>query len=199
MKQELQNKIFQKYPTIFQDRTKSKQETCMCWGLSCGDGWYHIIDKLCYNLTKIEKEYDVKIIADQVKEKFGSLRFYYHFELGSKWTIKSNVFQLFLCYISEYNLPRFIYRFINKINSFINYRKYYFNGKNKIPLHRVFKENDHEWMFAYDGVNNLISEHVSFATSMSLFVCEECGMTGVKIRSNSWVHATCDKCEQKEK
>ena len=51
MKTELQEKIFNKYPKIFGDRTKPMTETCMCWGLEVGDGWYNLIDVLCEALT----------------------------------------------------------------------------------------------------------------------------------------------------
>lgn len=44
----LQNKLFEKYPKIFKQRDLSPQETCMCWGINCGDGWYDIIDRLCF-------------------------------------------------------------------------------------------------------------------------------------------------------
>ncbi len=52
----------------------------MCWGFSCGDGWYKIIYELSEKITSIiakdpkldPKEYS----ASQVKEKFGGLRFY---------------------------------------------------------------------------------------------------------------------------
>ena len=41
MKAELQQQIFAKYPKMFGDRTKPMTETCMCWGLEVGDGWYN--------------------------------------------------------------------------------------------------------------------------------------------------------------
>ena len=69
MKQELQERLFKKYPNIFQDKDKPMQQTCMCWGIECGDGWYNIIDNLCSNLSET-------VVASQVKEKFGGLRFY---------------------------------------------------------------------------------------------------------------------------
>lgn len=72
MKIELQNKLFEKYPSIFQQRKLPMTQTCMCWGIETGDGWYDLIDKLCEELIKTCP----KIQASQVKEKFGGLRFY---------------------------------------------------------------------------------------------------------------------------
>lgn len=114
MKAELQQKLFSKYPKIFADRTKPMTETCMCWGLDVGDGWYDIIDTLCEALTytystsvEIDEEdgkrlgiepykmgdednyfFQVEppqVIATQVKEKYGTLRFYYHKEYDEKF------------------------------------------------------------------------------------------------------------------
>lgn len=68
----LQNKLFKKYPKLFRQRKLSMQETCMCWGIDCGDGWYWLIDNLCNYISKV----DEAVEATQVKEKYGTLRFY---------------------------------------------------------------------------------------------------------------------------
>jgi hypothetical protein len=47
MKEELQNKLYEKYPKIFGQKDLPMQETAMCWGIACGDGWYNILDVLC--------------------------------------------------------------------------------------------------------------------------------------------------------
>lgn len=96
MKIELQNKLFEKYPKLFRQRTLPMQETCMCWGIECGDGWYDIIDNACnviqshcdwrinhvkYLLEKEGIQYDEKDFQCeflQVKEKWGSLRIYHN-------------------------------------------------------------------------------------------------------------------------
>lgn len=60
------------------------RETAMCWGFECGDGWYQILDSLC---GQIQSHIDwrnkgenkvAQVVATQVKEKFGGLRFYYN-------------------------------------------------------------------------------------------------------------------------
>jgi len=77
MKEEEQRKLFQKYPKIFHQRSLPMSETAMCWGFSCGSGWYNIIDALCANIQSyIDSENKPQIEATQVKEKFGELRFY---------------------------------------------------------------------------------------------------------------------------
>jgi len=83
MKKELDELLCQKYPLIFANRHQPMNETAMCWGFDCGDGWFNILDQLCLNIQyyiewKNKKETVVEqVVADQVKEKFGTLRFYY--------------------------------------------------------------------------------------------------------------------------
>lgn len=82
MNSELDAKLVEKYPKIFSDRFGIPQETLMCFGFEHGDGWYNIIDKLCENIqSHIDwhnraGEKVPQLVAVQVKEKFGALRFY---------------------------------------------------------------------------------------------------------------------------
>ena len=86
MKPELQNKLFEDYPSIFRQKDLPMSQTCMCWGIDTGDGWYNILDTLCnqiqnhlkHNLRKDQDPPTVNVEATQVKEKFGGLRFYYN-------------------------------------------------------------------------------------------------------------------------
>lgn len=97
MKEELDKALCEKYPLIFANRYGNMQSTAMCWGFECGDGWYNIIDALCLNIQGyidgVKKSRDAllknnpynapipdevpQVVAVQVKEKFGGLRFYY--------------------------------------------------------------------------------------------------------------------------
>jgi hypothetical protein len=77
MKPELQKQLFDKYPKIFRQKDLAMQETCMCWGLEVGNGWFKLIDALCSCLQFDTDENNYpQVEATQVKEKFGSLRFY---------------------------------------------------------------------------------------------------------------------------
>lgn len=71
MSPELDKILCTKYPKIFTGRSRE------FWGFECGDGWFNLIDGLC---EKIQKEVDSgtepQVVAQQVKEKFGGLRFY---------------------------------------------------------------------------------------------------------------------------
>jgi len=53
------------------------QQSCMAWGICTGDGWYWLIDNLCLQLQHDTDVNDQpQVVASQVKEKFGGLRFY---------------------------------------------------------------------------------------------------------------------------
>lgn len=101
MKKELDQQLCKKYPLLFKNRNASMMETLMCWGFEHGDGWYNIINALCNNMqshidwSHKQNAWDLKwnqehpdeqrpvrepvaqVVVIQVKEKFGSLRFYY--------------------------------------------------------------------------------------------------------------------------
>ena len=90
MRQELDKLLCEKYPKMMVNRNKNMQETCMCWGFECGDGWFNILNQLMSNIQhhidwnnqNFEKGYKkykqvTQVTLDQVKEKFGTLRFYY--------------------------------------------------------------------------------------------------------------------------
>lgn len=79
MKQELQDELYRKYPKIFRQKDLPMDQTCMCWGIDTGDGWYRLLDRLCAAIQSYIDGGDGKIgqvEAVQVKEKFGTLRFY---------------------------------------------------------------------------------------------------------------------------
>ncbi|MCD6436449.1 MAG: hypothetical protein J7L15_08755 [Clostridiales bacterium] len=74
MKKELEDKLVKKYPEIFKLVGSSPEQSCMAWGMECEDGWYDIIDTLCDTLKGLDE--GTPLVAAQVKEKFGGLRFY---------------------------------------------------------------------------------------------------------------------------
>ena len=96
MNEKLQNDLVKAYPTIFKNIGGDPMVTCMAWGIECNDGWYDLLDTLCYSIQQhcnatnaryiietdkyelVEEgnpEY-VQVVAAQVKEKFGALRIY---------------------------------------------------------------------------------------------------------------------------
>ena len=134
MSPELQKQLYSKYPEIFADKDKSMKETAMCWGIETPDDWYDIIDTLCQALTNtyttyldIDKEdaerlgikpvryrdedsyiYSVEcpqVIAEQVKEKYGTLRFYYRLEYNAdiKYLLETKKYPFLNTLISNFH------------------------------------------------------------------------------------------------
>lgn len=79
MKSELDDYLVSRFPRIFKNRNGKILETAMCWGFECDDGWFDIIHDLCTRLQQyIDNTSVEQVVATQVKEKYGTLRFYYH-------------------------------------------------------------------------------------------------------------------------
>ena len=72
MKDSLEEKLFTTFPNLYKQKCLTPEETCMCWGFCCDDGWYDLI----YDLSKKISQIDPEVEVIQVKEKFGGLRFY---------------------------------------------------------------------------------------------------------------------------
>lgn len=77
MNKELELKLVKKYSVILKDYGGDMKKTCMHWGFDCGDGWYDLLDELLAKLDYLSNVSGVQVVADQIKEKFGTLRFYY--------------------------------------------------------------------------------------------------------------------------
>ena len=96
MNEKLQSDLVKAYPAIFKNVGGDETKTCMHWGIECNDGWYDLIYCLCHSIqrhcqvenTRYIPETDkyefvvegdpeyVQVVAAQVKEKLGELRFY---------------------------------------------------------------------------------------------------------------------------
>lgn len=86
MKIELQHQLCKKYPSIFREMGGDPKDSCMAWGIECGDGWHDLLDILCKTITshvdhanRLWPSLKFAVVAAQVKEKYGSLRFYTDF------------------------------------------------------------------------------------------------------------------------
>ena len=76
MNQELQENLFKAYPNIFARRHMSNEYSAMCYGIQCPDCWYDLIDTLCSQIKEYATKNGLICEANQVKTKFGGLRFY---------------------------------------------------------------------------------------------------------------------------
>ena len=86
MREELEKQLQVYAPKFLRDLYGDMQKTCMHWGIETGDGWYLPLRELFTCIEAINEGGLLKsvtpgvIICDQVKEKFGELCVYWHFE-----------------------------------------------------------------------------------------------------------------------
>lgn len=84
MKLELEEKLaddfqFMRVPE-YEDGRPEMHNLYHAYGVECGDGWYDLIYDLCFGISQTLEEHGLPqtaIVVEQVKSKFGGLRFYW--------------------------------------------------------------------------------------------------------------------------
>ena len=51
MNEKLQDDLIKTYPKIFKNIGGDETKTCMAHGIQCNDGWYDLLDSLCYKIS----------------------------------------------------------------------------------------------------------------------------------------------------
>lgn len=181
MKQELQNKLYEKYPKIFGQKDLPMTQTAMCWGISCGDGWYNIIDNLCGHLQNV---------VDRPHEEI---------TMYQEWIDREK----------EKNNPRKETSggYIPSSEELITrYQEHIEDWKKKIipQLEAVqVKEKYGGLRFYLNGypiqpeIDAKVTAYINFAESLSYVTCEHCGSPG-KNQGGHWVFTLCDDCVIKQ-
>ena len=179
MKQELDKLLCERYPKMMVNRNKSMQETCMCWGFDCGDGWFNILDQLMGN---IQHHIDWK-----EKQREGAIKYN---EMATQ--AKSGNFDLFEVTMKALPDDEFKEKRLGEIVAG-DFRKVP-ESIPQVTLDQV-KEKFGTLRFYYSGGDDEISGMVRMAESMSGVTCEGCGNIGER-RGGGWVHTYCTPCEQ---
>ena len=87
MRDELELKLAERFPFMrwaedwqVQRENGKIPDAYSVFGCEIGDGWYELMVDLCTEITAAYERSGapVDIVVDQVKEKWGGLRFYYH-------------------------------------------------------------------------------------------------------------------------
>lgn len=140
----IENDIVKDCPLLFRLYGKSPSKSCLAYGFECNEGWHSAIASACRELETynnlIYPKYGVYIQADQIKEKFGTLRFYYSIIIdGNKYVSaicdKLNNIADWLSYNSKFN-----YRFKRVVDvEPYDYTKDYFLSKEDYEAEKAAK------------------------------------------------------------
>jgi len=72
--------LIKQYPEFFIETALSVNESCMAFGVECGEGWCRILEALCLKLKMLLQENNEPLSVfrfTQIKEKYGTLYIYY--------------------------------------------------------------------------------------------------------------------------
>jgi hypothetical protein len=174
MKRELDEYLCTVYPKMMVNRNKSMQETCMCWGFECGDGWFQILNQLMGNIQSHidwrERQREVVIkfnrIAEQLKAGDSTL-----FDEEYKDMIDGG--------FKEKRRQELIDQYPVSIPEPIP----------QVTLDQV-KEKFGTLRFYYSGGDDYIHGLVTMAESMSGVTCETCGKPGTST-GGGWIKTAC--------
>ena len=179
MKQELDKLLCKKYPKMMVNRNKNMQETCMCWGFECGDGWFNILDQLMGN---IQHHIDWK-----EKQRTGAIKYN---EMATQ--AKAGNFELFEEDMKA--LPNDEYKEKRLVEIVAGDFRKVPESIPQVTLDQV-KEKFGTLRFYYSGGDDVIDGMVRMAESMTEVTCEGCGNLGER-RGGGWIHTYCTPCEE---
>ena len=174
--QEFNEYMKKSYPKMFWEIGLPPNKSLMAFGCSVGKGWRPLLDALASSLQfDTDKNGYPQVWANQVKEKFGGLRFYHTIvPKGKRPSGLKDMLMDFLRFVT-----------IKKVG-FINLMYYKHYGTKSRGR--------------YDQLIGEIRGKIIFAESLSYRICEKCGtMKNVDTRGGSWVHSWCNNCEQEYK
>lgn len=84
MKKELEQKLYAVDPVFFRQRDWDMTQTCMCWGIECGDGWFEPIMEFVGKVAVLNgllKPLNMCIVASQIKSKWAEFTCYWNMDV----------------------------------------------------------------------------------------------------------------------
>jgi hypothetical protein len=205
-----QKQLFDKYPEIFLSKDKPIKETSMRWGIECDDGWYSIIESLCFNIQNYCDSYEY------VPKRNSSVNFTYRLwnntiwsyllrPLSSWWFLKRKG-------IRVPDMYHITHPDAKKYNA--QWEKYYaFEKKWRFVIHTARKKFTRTITFDQIKRNlgglriyarscdSYVQGLIDMAEEMSYHICETCGTSKGVFQSNTkgWIRITCKECNKKKK
>lgn len=84
MNDKLENEIYQIDPVFFRQKDLGMTQTCMCWGIECGDGWFEPIREFVQKvrlLNVLLEPLNMCVVASQIKSKWADFTCYWNMDV----------------------------------------------------------------------------------------------------------------------
>ena len=177
MNQELDSKLVKNFPLLYGDRYGDIRSTAMCWGFSCGDGWFDIIwnlssklEPLINNIIKENPNLSCDVCGCAKDKHYASLTkspgkcLSIHTIPGSTEPPPANYRA---CWCEKY--------------------------QGAYPRAAQVKEKFGTLRFYMTRYTDEIRELISSAETLSSVTCEECGSPGEE-KGGGWIRTLCNPC-----
>ena len=177
MKKELEQKLFENHPLIFFRRNNPIKNSLMGASISVGDGWFDLINILCYQLT------------DNYRRAKNDYEFYLKFQTRSSE-------------IDILNEKRQINPDDPNVKNKIFYSPIHVekarlamqNALDNTPVALQVKEKFGTLRFYTDRNTPVSYALINMAESLSSTICEVCGDKALETSEhNGWIHTLCAK------
>jgi hypothetical protein len=177
MTEDKDKKLVAAFPLLYADRNASMRSTCMCWGFSCGDGWFDLIWRLSEKLERL-----IAAIPDEMCY-CGHARVQHSPECLVLEPIPADngldvMLEAARIPVEERCMCR----------GFTSGRPKASQVKEKYGTLRFYMTHE------TDEIGKAIRE----AEFESAVTCEHCGAPG-KTHGNGWIRTLCDACEDERK
>ena len=181
MNDENTKRLYQKYPKIFVEKDLPMTQSCMAFGVACGDGWYTILDTLCgaiqYHIENpawVPENYIIRSCKKAwTKLVWNSIIF----PTRNIWTEKQ-------------------WEIIQKVFSV---RERFYPPKVSVQqvVAKQVKQKFGYLCFYYTGGDSTIAAYVNMVERISIKTCECCGAVGYRVNDNGWISVKCERCREK--
>lgn len=156
--------LVKKYAPMFRDRYGDMRTTAMCWGFSCGDGWFNIINTLC-GLICSEWLF-AKEQYDYLQTRLGKPRYDFGKEHEGNDIVTEDDIAAAKAIMDE--------------------------EESKIPVVVQVKEKYGGLRFYVQSATDEQYAYIQFAESISYKTCEVCGNRGKRTR-DGWITTRCEE------
>lgn len=220
MDEKKEARIIGAYPLLYGDRSKSPQQTCMCFGFECGDGWEDLLWRVSGRLEPLIRKYidenpDLRCrYCDRPRSKHDDTEkmlvpfqpikpVYHYFKIHWKRVLKAIITKRMITpLIKDFKMwARWhAYRASTKFFGFL-FTKFKIGKRvpicdqyeGRYPRASQVKEKFGGLRFYMTHATDEMYDITDAAEQESEEICEQCGAPG-ELRGNAWLTTLCQPC-----